>query len=323
MTALQLLVIMLGLIGAAFYAGIETGIISIHRMRLEHSVRRGAKGTDKLQGYLDNPDRLLGTTLVGTNICIVVISIVSAGMAVRFLGEWGETVSSAVMALVILVGCEYLPKAWFLSRPLDRCSRFVGILRLSELILLPVSNVVIWLTKWLIPGPSKSFSAPVPMVTKEDLKTLAMEGEEGGELSARERFMIHRVFELSHKRAREVMVPRSRMTIVDSDVALSAFFDKARESGFTRFPVYDKLNNEFTGIINVFFVLSTPEAQHSRPTGDFLRPPLFIRDDMPVDDILPRLRRSRQPMCLVIDNNGDVTGLITIEDILKEIVGAL
>jgi len=323
MITLQLFIILAGLLGSAFYAGIETGIISIHRMRLEHSVRQGTKGTEKLQGYLDNPNRLLGTTLVGNNICLVAISVLSASLAVRFLGEWGETISSGIMGLVILVACEYIPKAWFLSRPLERCSRFVGILRLSELVLLPASRVTIWLTKGLVPGPSKSFSEPVPLVTKEDLKVLAREGEKGGELSARERFMIHRVFELSHKRAHEIMVPRSHMTIFESDVTLAEFFDNTRESGFTRFPVCSKSTNEFVGIINVFSVLSTSEAQHNRPVADFLRVPLFIKQDMPVDDILPRLRHSRQPMCLVTNNSGEVTGLITIEDILEEIVGTL
>jgi len=113
------------------------------------------------------------------------------------------------------------------------------------------------------------------------------------------------------------------MTIVNSDTTLADFFDTARESGLTRIPVYDRETDTFIGVMNVFYVLSVQESLHGRPVSEFARPPLFISEDMPVDDVLPRLRRSRQPMCLVSDVNDRVTGLLTTEDILEEIVGKL
>lgn len=323
MMAVQFIVVLVCMLCGAFFAGMETGIISIHRMRLEHRIRQGERGAARLRGYLLAPDRLLGTTLVGTNICVVVVSVVSASIAVELLGDWGETVSTAVMSLLILVFCEYLPKVWFHSRPLERTRRFTSLLRFSELMFLPLSKITIWLTRWLVPGPSSSFSTPAPFVTKEDLKLLAREGEEGGELSYRERVMINRVFELSHRRVRQVMIPRAGMTIVNSDTTLADFFDTARESELTRIPVYDRETDTFIGVMNVFYVLSVEESLHSRPVSEFARPPLFISEDMPVDDVLPRLRRSRQPMCLVTDVNDRVTGLLTTEDILEEIVGKL
>ena len=321
--SLHLVLIALCMMGTSFFSGIETGVISIHRMRLRHFIKQGSYRANLLQSFLDKPDRLLGTTLLGTNICVVVISVLSASLMSRLIGEWGEAVSTLVVSVVLLVFCEYLPKAWFHSRPLERCQRFAKLLAFWEAVFRPLSAAVVWLTKWLVPGGGEAFSQRAPFVTKEDLKVLAHEGEKDGVLSPRERSMIHRVIELSRKRASDIMTPRAEMTAVSHDVPLSEFFRIARRSGFTRLPVYGPDEDEFVGIINVFYTLSSLSLPDERRVADYVRPPLFIREDMPVDDILPRLRRSRQPVCLVKNESGKVTGLVTTEDILEEIVGKL
>ena len=320
---LQLVVIAFCMLSGAFFSGMETGVISIHRIRLRHFVRQGALTAKMLQRFLDHSDLLLGTTLVGTNISVVVISIIAASLATSLMGGWGEAVSTVTASVMVLIFCEYLPKSWFHSRPLERCRRFAVTLRFAELVLRPVSMTVVWLTKWLVPGPSTSFSKPVPFVTREDLKVLAHEGEKDGMLSPKERVMIHRVFELSGKRAHQIMTPQSKMTVVYTNTTIPEFFNIARSSNFTRMPVYDRAKNKYVGIINVYYVLADQTDDRGKTVAGFVRPPLFIPEDMPVDDIFPRLRRFRQPMCLVTDEKSEVAGLITTEDILEEIVGQL
>jgi len=223
----------------------------------------------------------------------------------------------------VLVFGEYLPKIWFHARPIERCTRFVQALQFSEIVFRPISRFVVWLTRGLVPGPSETFSEPVPFVTREDLKILAREGEKDGVLSPRERVMIHRVFELSGKTARQIMTPLARMTYVNKNLPISGFFTVARSSRLTRIPVYDPQEKQFVGIINVFHVLSSGVELRGKTVADFVRSPLFIPARMPVDDILPRLRRVRQPMCLVRNADNKVLGLVTTEDILEEIVGKL
>ncbi|MFO7870547.1 MAG: hemolysin family protein [Kiritimatiellia bacterium] len=320
-----LLILLVCMAGSAFFSGIETGIISIHRMRLQHLVRKGSYGARVLEHFLQNPDQLLGTTLVGTNICNVTISVVAASAAVALIGRWGETVSTAVMTVVVLIWCEFLPKAWFHARPLERCRRFSRVLRVSELVLRPLAVSVTWLAKWIVPGAAPALSRSGPSVSKEVLKVLARDGERNGVLSRSEREMIHRVIELSTKTAREIMVPRSRITMVRADTPVSRFYDIARDSGYTRMPVYDGGRDKFTGVVNVFYVLSLQPGDMDKPVSEFARPPLIIPEDMPVDEIFPRLRRFRQPMCLVAagGKDPDVIGLMTTEDVLEQIVGEL
>jgi len=319
----QLSVIGLFMVWAAFFAGIETGVISIRRLRLQHFVREKVPGARTLQHFLDNPDRLLGTTLLGTNISVVVTSVTAASLAVSLVGKWGETLSTIVMTLLVVVFCEYLPKAWFHGVPLERSRRFAKLLHFWELVFRPLSVVVVWLTRLLVPGPSESFSTPAPFMTREELKLLAKEGEKEGVLSRKERVMIDRVIELSGKAAREVMVPRAQMTVVEKGTGIGEFFETARESGFTRMPVYDSGKDEFVGVANVFYVLSHPSIDPGMTVDSFTRPPLVIPEDMPADEIFPLLRRYRQPMGLVADAQSNVVGLITTEDVLQVIVGRL
>ena len=323
MIIFQVIIILICLIGAAFYAGIETGIISIHRMRLEHKHRLGDETAGKLRDYLDNPDRLLGTTLVGTNICVVIISVIAVSITEELLGAWSEIPTTLLTALVVLIFSEYLPKIWFHHKPQERCSSFIGFLHFSEIIFMPLSKVTIWITNKLMPNLKSSFSTPSTFVTKEDLKILTKESADVGELSSEEQLMINRVFELSHKSVRQIMTPINKVTFVNDDISLKEFFKIARDTEFTRLPAYNEKENKFVGIINVFFVLSVPESQHDRTVSDFIRPPLFITETMPVDDVLPRLRHSRNPTCLATDTTGKVTGLVALEDILEEIVGEL
>lgn len=323
MTSILIMIIILCMIGSAFFAGIETGVISIHRMRLRHFVRHGSKNAFILQDFIENFDRLLGTTLVGTNICVVAVSVVSASLAVRFLGKWGEAASTVWTSVLVLILCEYIPKAWFHARPLERSERFAGILRIAELIFKPISFAILGITALILRTGKDAFAKPTPFVTREDLKLLAQEGEKDGVLSPRERVMIHKVIELSGKQAKQVMIPREKMICVNKGTPIPDFLIKARESKYTRMPVYNSQDDTFSGIINVFFVLTASEEKKKQTVDEFERKPLFVPENMPVDDILPRMRTARQPMCLAVDDNRKITGLITTEDILEAIVGKL
>ena len=317
----HILVIVLCMFVAAFLSGIETGMIAIHRLRLRHLVRKGDHAAKILQGFLDDSDRLLGTTLVGTNLCIVAVSVLATSLVEDIPGSWAEIVSSIVVALLVLVLSEYLPKAWFYNRPLERCRRYARILLFSELVLRPIALSVVWVTKFFVKGPPKSFVKADPFVTKDDLKMLVREGEKYGVISSSKGMMIHNVLELSGKIAKQIMVPRAKMIMANMDTTIAEFTEIARVSHHTRMPVFDREKNEFAGIINSLFVASADPAVSGRTVANYVRKPLFIPETMPVDDILPLLRRSRHPMCLVINENSEVTGLVTTQDIVGEIVG--
>lgn len=324
MIALTVL-IMLACMGAhAFFAGIETGVISIHRLRLRHFVRQGQDHARLLEKFTENFDRLLGTTLVGTNISVVVTSVTAASLALHTGIRGAQGLSSPIVAALVIVFCEYLPKAWFRARPIERCSRFAPLLRAAEWGFRPISFLIIAIARLLTPGErDKTFSRPAPFVTRDDLKVLAHEGEKDGVLSAKERVMIHRVIELSSRKAQDLIVPMEKIIFVHDDMPVPQLFTFARQVGLTRLPIMNRGSGRFTGVVNIFFVLSAGEAALRRTVAAYARPALFVPATLPADRLLPQMRRARQPLCLVRDSDGKVIGLVTTEDVLRIIVGKL
>lgn len=306
--------------GAGFFEGMETGIISLNRMRLRHLAEQGDKAARILQNFLEQPDRLLGTTLMGTNLFVVMASVISANRGAQ-LGEWGEALTGIITTILVLVFSQYLPKAWFQSRPLKRCRPFAAPLRWSALILRPLINLINWLTSWMLPAGGELPVSPRLVSTKDELDVLAQESAEHGTLSPRQRIMIRRVLELSGKKARDIMTPREKMTVLTPHSTINELMATVRQSTHPRLPVYADDGRTFQGTVNFFDVMAGCEDHKQCPIDRFVRPPLFISEDMPLMEIFAKLRLSRQAMCLVVNIRSEVTGLITNQNVLQEIVG--
>ena len=319
----QLTLILICMAANAFFAGIETGAISINRVRLRHHVEENEPWAVVMDAFLRNPDRLLATTLIGTNVSMIVASVEAASLGRSLLGLWGEAAFGAALTALVLVFSEYLPKAWFQSQPMERCRPFAGVLNFSEKALRPLATAITWLTNWIVAEPSGTESRRYPFITREELEVLAQEGEEHGVLSPKQRIMIHRVFQLAARTAAQVMVPKPKLAVARASDTVAEFIQAAGKSGFTRFPVFDDAQGKYVGIINLFDALSAPAAESGAKIVRFMRPPLFVRGSTALIEILPQLRLNRQPQCLVTDDRGEVVGLITSQTVVQEIVGKL
>ena len=320
----ELFILLACLAAVAFFAGIETGVISIPRIRLLHHVEKNEPWAKTLDLFLEHPEQLFGTTLVGTNVAMVVASVLAAHLGWQLLGAWGEVILGAALTVAMLVFCEYLPKAWFQSHPMPHCRRFARPLEISRRALRPLVVLVNAVTRRLIPAAEAPAAAShAPFVTREELKVLAQEGEQHGTLSPRQRIMIHRAFELSGKRASQIMVPSERIVSVSATATVEEFLRAAAAADHSRLPVFDRGSGRYIGIVNAFEALAEQPANGSAPVIEYMRPPFFLRDATPVTEILPRLRRSRQPLCLVTAAAGEVVGLITSQNVVEEIVGKL
>ena len=319
MLAAEFILLVICIIGSAFFSGMETGIISIHHLRLRHLLRRGAPGAETLQTFRDNPDHLLGTTLVGTNICNVVGSVMATSVAVAILGSSGYGVATAAMTFVLLIAGEYLPKAWFQSSPTLRTRPFANTLKIFGYVLYPLSYGVTAIAKILVPARGREEQRDAAFVTREEIRHLTQEGERAGEFTSKERRMIHSVFDLTTKTCGDIMVPRDQWCVVTSDTPAADVLRLAAEKKCSRFPVYQKEDERFVGMVNIEDILvQTAPPGH---VGDYMRPPQFVRIDTPLHRLLARMRSTRQSLALVTDQKSDVLGLVTAEDVLQEIFG--
>lgn len=322
MSALELILIVLCLLGSWFFSGIETGLISINRLRLRHFIRRKIPGATTLQHFLDHPDELLGTTLVGNNIVNTVLAVMAASIGTRWLGASGAWVSSALATVIILVFCEYFPKAWFQSFPAKRCLPFARVLWFIRGVLRPLGIVLMTVVRYVVPGPPKPVDdGAQPAITREELLHLTREGRESGVFTAEEVRMIDGVMDLKAITCEEIMIPRDKMLYVHHDTSVDdiKLFARARE--FNNFPVLHKERKEFVGIVYIFDVLAD-ENPAGKTAQDYMRPPQLVSRGTPVDHVLPRMRVTRQPMVLVTDDERkNVIGLVTLELVVAEFVG--
>ncbi|MBN1268283.1 MAG: DUF21 domain-containing protein [Kiritimatiellae bacterium] len=309
-------------LGAWFFSGIETGLISINRLRLRHLVRRKVPGADVLQYFLQNPDALLGTTLVGTNICVTVASTVAASLGAHLMGRHGPAVAGVFITLVILTFCEYFPKAWFQSCAAPRTLLFAPLLKYARLVLLPLSVPLMRIVRTFVPVRRADRHKEQPFITREEIVHLASEGQTSGILTPAEQQMIHEVIQLKTRTCREVMTPRDRIVSVPPDMPANelASFAHLKDVGWV--PVYDREKKSFAGTINVVDVVADEQPQ-GKHAADYIQPPQLVADYTPVDHILPRMRVTRQPLVFVCDDRMEIIGMVTLEDVLDEIVGVL
>ncbi len=322
MITLELYLILFCLIGNAFFSGIETGLISINRLKLRPHVEAGKSWAVLIQAFLDNPGRLLGTTLLGTNISMIMGSILAASVGASLLPHGGEFAAGLLMTLVVLVACEYMPKAWFRAHPIARSRHFAVALQASSKALAPLVRLVTVMTDWIIRDPEGQV-ARSPVMTREDLVVLTQESMDNGLLTPKQRIMILRVADLSETTPASCMIPLARMAVVTANATVSEFYRKARESGYSNIPVYSAERKEFVGLANLYDILPVEPPDSAAPLARYMKPVLFVKHNAPLTELFPLMRRARQSLCLVTGAQGNVVGLLTSEDVLRLIVGSL
>lgn len=320
MIALQLVVLLICLIGSAFFAGIETGIISINRLRLQHLVRRQVPGAQIIRNFLAHPDRLLATTLIATNLLHVIKAVLAASIGFHLYGPVGSAVAGLLLLIVMLVFAEYIPKAWFQAAPARRVLPFARLLFASAWLLAPLTFVVNTLLRWAMPRSATRQVEGKMLVSREELLHLAREGARSGVLTSHESEMIHGVFDLTHKTCGALMTPRDQMALVHANATSNQILELARQREFNRLPVFDPAQKSFVGVVHVFDILSD-DAAEGKTAADYMRPPQLVASYLPVDHLLPRMRVTRLPLFLVTDDRYEVIGLITLEDVLREVTG--
>lgn len=320
MTAIEFVVIVCCLTGSAFFSGIETGLISINRLRLRHLTRHKIKGADILQDFLDRPDYLLGTTLVGNNIVNTVVSIVLVAVGTRMFGVTGSWLASIGVTLTLLIFCEYLPKAWFRSFPSRRCLPFARALQITGRVLNPLSSALMSMVRFLTPFIKDAEDVTSRAITRDDVMHLAQESHKAGALSNDEVRMITGVFDLRAMTCAEIMIPRTRMFYIHQDTPYEDIIMFARTQQLSQFPVLDRERKIFVGIVYLVDVLADDDPA-GKTAKNYMRTPQLVGENVPVDHILPRMRVTRQPIVLVLDEKYNVTGYITLDMVLEEIVG--
>lgn len=312
------------------FSGLEAGLLSLNRIRLSELVNQGSRSAAILQKILNNPSRLISVMLTMETSSNVVLTILWTIIGTWYvhaweLSEWLIGIWSALLLLVIVMFLEITPKAIFTANSekftmalAPVANVLIGIVHPFAAILEWSSKVLIWIftRKWLKPIKTR--------VTEEDLLTLVNVGEDEGVIVEQEKEMIHSIFEFGDLVAREIMVPRVDMVALDLEDNIEKAISLIIEKGHSRIPVYEESPDHIRGILYAKDILRHLEkGDHKKHSlGELMRPHVhFVPGTKDLTSLLEEMRRRKAHLAIVMDEYGGTAGLVTIEDILEEIVG--
>jgi CBS domain containing-hemolysin-like protein len=316
------LLILLGLLVlSGVFSGSETALVALTIARAEALHAEGRGGAKALAYLKRHPTRMLITILIGNNVVNIGASAMATVIATEHLGKSGPGVAVGVLTFVILIFGEITPKS-LATRYSERISLFIapvmyGLMRL----LLPLVWMFERLTKYI---QSMTGQESDPIVTEMELISLAEHGEVEGTIAADEREMIERVFILDDLKASDVMTPRGDVFLLNSKLRLKDVMDDLISASYTRIPLYSGYPDQIEYILYMRSVLAA--LAHGRTEvqlKELANDPLFCHESQPIDELLTVLRKSKQHMAIVVDEHGTTQGVVTLEDLLEELVGEI
>ncbi|HLI07986.1 MAG TPA: hemolysin family protein [Ktedonobacteraceae bacterium] len=320
---LQFFILIISLFLSATASAAETALTSVSRIKLKNMVEEGDQKAIQIDHLLAEPNVFLSTILVVNSVAVIVASSMATVLALTFSASFGEVIATVVTSLVVLIFCEITPKTAAVQNPIRWARLMVGPVRRAAWLLHPVvwslGAITNFFVRFLGGGQMKHRG---PFVTEEELRLLVSVGEEEGVLEEEETEMIRSIFEFADTTVREVMIPRIDMVTLESDATVDQAVDLALQGGFSRIPVYEDNIDNIIGILYTKDMLKQLREGHDHtPIRDLLRPAYFVPETKRLDDLLREIRQRRIHMVIVVDEYSSVAGLVTIEDLVEEIVG--
>ena len=302
------------LLMSGFFSSAETALFSISRTRARHLAKSGQRAHRLIWKLKEQPHRLLTTILIGNNVVNIAASALATALAITAFPNYAIGMATGIMTLLILVFGEVFPKSVATRNNLMIARLCIFPIYWLSILLYPV---ILFLN--FIPRMSGRIDKP-PSVTEEELMTFVEVGEEEGHIREEERELISNIFEFDDTAASEIMTPRGDMFVVDANRELD--LQAIIESGFTRIPVIDGDIDHVSGIVNIKDLFRQHLTdQNAMVVHDLMTEPYFVPENMKLNMLLQQFRERKQHIAIVVDEYGGVSGLITMEDALEELVG--
>jgi CBS domain containing-hemolysin-like protein len=319
---LLIILLIAALFGAASASAAETALTSVSRIKIRNQAEEGDLRARRILRMLENPQDFLSTILVVSNVSVIVASTVSTILAINLFVQFGEIISTVVLSFIVLVFCEITPKTIAIQAPEAWAKRLARPVEGLSRVMHPVIVALTFITRGLVRVIGGRTVRRGPFVTEEELRLLVEVGEEEGVLEEEEREMIHNVFELADTSVREIMVPRIDMVTIEGDAGVEEAMDLIVQGGQSRIPVYDGSIDNIIGVLYAKDLLRIQRA-HQQPdqVSELVRPAYFVPESKHLDDLLRELQQQHVHMAIVVDEYGSVSGLVTIEDLVEEIIG--
>ncbi|SFE08509.1 HlyC/CorC family transporter [Roseivivax sediminis] len=323
------------LVLSGFFSGSETALTAASRGKLRAAVDKGSKGAERALKITEDNESLIGSVLLGNNLVNILATSLATALFTRLLGESGVALATLIMTLLVLIFAEVLPKTYAITNPESAATRVAPVIQLAILVFAPVVGAVRRLVRLILRlfGVQTDPDSQILAVREEIAGALNL-GHSEGVVDREDRDRILGALDLSERMVEEVMLHRSGIEMINADSDPSDILAQCLESSHTRLPVYKDDPENIIGLIHAKDLLramyrlmegaeSSMEALKSFKIADIAMPPYFVPDTTSLDDQMRQFLKRRTHFALVVDEYGALQGLITLEDILEEIVGEI
>lgn len=303
----------------------ETALMALSKIRIRNMVEEGVKGAKLVEKLIENPNKLLGAILIGNNIVNIGASSIATSLAVKIFNGSDSAValSTGIMTVLVLIFGEITPKtvakqksekvSLKVAKPIKFC---VFIFKPFVAIFTAISSVFIRL---LGADPNES----EPFITEEELKTMVGVSEEEGVLEDVEKEMIFNVFEFGDQQVKDIMVQRVDMTTISTEDSFEDIIKVIKRDQYSRIPVYKETIDNIIGVLNVKDLILATENKNEFKLENYIREPFYTFEFKKISEVFSEMKKNRTHMAVVLDEYGGTVGIVTLEDLVEEIVGEI
>ena len=300
----------------------ETALMSISKIRTRHLVEEGVKGAKGLQKLVNDPNKLLGAVLIGNNIVNIASSAIATTIATGLFGAGsGVAIATGVMTVLVLIFGEITPKSLAKQNSEKISLKLAKPISIVVVVLKPLIAVFTGVSSVFIKLFGGDPKASEPFITQEELKTMVGVSEEEGVLEDVEKEMIFNVFDFVDAQVKDVMIQRVDIVAINKDSSYKEILEIIRKEQFSRIPIYDDTIDNIVGVLNVKDLIVQEKNNLQFNVLDYAREPFYTFEFKKIKEVLNEMKKTRNHMAIVLDEYAGTVGIITIEDLIEEIVG--
>ena len=304
-----------------FFSGTETAMISVDRARMKALAEHGSKSAALINALLEAPEKFFSTTLLGTNMSVVLSNAIATFLVIRHLGEHYEYITILIMTPLILIFGEIVPKTVYRYHAEHITPYLVYPITAISAIFYPFVAILTWLTKLFLRFFGMESVQFKPHATREDLENYLDMWNIDSRLRTAEKKIIERIFDFSNLAAEDIMIQPVNIKALEIGESIDKAVSLAQKTGYSRIPVYSGEVYNIIGIVHAFDLLTAQKK--AQTLKDIIRPARYVPSSAPVDELLKQMKTEGNSIAVVVDEYGGSIGIITIEDILEEIVGEI
>ena len=318
----KIVILIICLVLSALFSASETALMSLSKIRVKQMIENREKGANRINKLLSDPSRLLSAILIGNNVVNIGASSLMTSLAIDAFGNTGVGVATGIMTLLILVFGEITPKSLAAKNSEKISVRLSGFIEFVTNLLTPISFVLNIITDFLVKLLGGEVDKKKPFITQEELKTIVNVSYKEGVLEGEEKDMIYNVFDFSDSQVNDVMVPRTEIVAIDVDLPYEEIIKIINKEQYSRIPVYENTIDNIIGILYVKDLLFMDVNKESPfDLRKYIRQPYFTPEYKSIKELFKEMRTNRNHMVVIIDEYGGTEGIVTIEDVVEEIVG--